>query len=154
MKKRNTKENAIRNVPFSLRVNTLNVEEATHALLWIAVLRVMKSIMGNAIKNASRDTVLYIMALSAGEYVVSLVEKVIIGGSLVPWFVLKGRKRAETRFIIEVRVSSLTNLLQKEISLVKDLLWIKKENALRQSLHQNLILNANNDLIFCYYYYY
>ena len=110
MKKRNTKGNAIRNVPFSLRVNTLNVEEATHALLWIAVLRVMKSIMGNAIKNASRDTVLYIMAPSAGEYVVSLVEKVIIGGSLVPWFVLKGRKRAETRFIIEVRVSSLTNL--------------------------------------------
>ena len=107
MKKRNTKENAIRNVPFSLRVNTLNVEEATHALLWIAVLRVIKSSMGNAIKNARRDIVL--VALSAGENVVTFVEKVIVSGSLVPWFVLKGRKRALTRFIIKVRVSSLTN---------------------------------------------
>ena len=111
MKKRNTKGNAIRNVPFSLRVNTLNVEEATHALLWITVLRVMKSMMENAIKNARRDTVLYtnIVALSAGENVVTFVEKVIIGGSIVPPLVLKERKYAPTSFMA-VRVSSLTNL--------------------------------------------
>ena len=54
MKKRNTKENAIRNVPFSLRVNTLNVEEATQQLA--------KNNPDGAIKNADNYSFHYCAA--------------------------------------------------------------------------------------------